>query len=50
MKLRDFPILADQNIHADVVAFLRADGLAVVDVADAQLNGINACEARLLKA
>lgn len=39
MTLRDFPIPADQNIHADVVAFLRADGLAVVDVTDAQLNG-----------
>ncbi len=26
MKLRDFPRLADQNIHADVVAFLRAEG------------------------
>jgi hypothetical protein len=26
MRLRDFPILADQNIHADVVASLRAVG------------------------
>jgi len=39
MKLRDFPLLADQNIHADVVTLLRAEGLAVVEVVDAQLSG-----------
>jgi predicted nuclease of predicted toxin-antitoxin system len=41
VTLRDFPLFADQNIHADVVAFLRAGGFAVVDVAEAQLNGVS---------
>ncbi len=36
MKLRQFPLLADQNIHADVVAFLRAEGFAIVAVTDAE--------------
>jgi predicted nuclease of predicted toxin-antitoxin system len=39
VKLRDFPLVADQNIHADVVAFLRAEGFSVVDVTQAQLSG-----------
>ena len=39
MKLRNFPLFADQNIHADVIAFLRAEGFAVVDVVEAHLSG-----------
>lgn len=39
MKLRDFPLLADQNIHADVVAFLRDAGLDAVDVQQTGLAG-----------
>ena len=32
MKLRDFPLLADQNIHADVVAYLWSVGFDITDV------------------
>ena len=39
MKLRAFPLLADQNVHADVVRFLRDEGLDVVDVQQAGLSG-----------
>lgn len=38
MKLRDFPLLADQNIHSDVVAFLRAKGFDIVATAEAKLS------------
>ena len=38
MKIREFPILADQNIHADVNAFLRTEGFDVVDVEQAGLT------------
>jgi len=37
VKLRDFPLLADQNIHVDVVGFLRSEGFDVVDVQQAGL-------------
>ena len=32
MKLRDFQLFTDQNIHADVIAFLRNSGFDVLDV------------------
>lgn len=32
MKLRDFSLFTDQNLHADVVAFLRSEGFDVCDV------------------
>lgn len=38
MKLRDFPLLADQNLHADVVAFLRSLGFDVLAVSEAGLG------------
>ena len=30
MRLRDFPLLADENLHSEVVAFLRGEGFDVV--------------------
>lgn len=39
MKLRSFPLLTDQNIHADVGGFLRDSGFDVVDVQQAGLVG-----------
>lgn len=39
MKLREFPLLADQNIHVDVMGFLRDEGFDVVDVQQAGLVG-----------
>lgn len=32
MRLQDFPMLADENIHADVVSYLRAAGCNVASV------------------
>lgn len=39
MKLRQFTILTDQNIHPDVVAYFRTEGFQVVDVEQAGLLG-----------
>jgi len=39
VKLQDFSFLADENIHPDVVAFLRARGCDVLDVFAAGLQG-----------
>ncbi len=39
MKLRDFGLLTDENIDADVVAFLRQTGFDVWDVCDNGLQG-----------
>ncbi len=39
MKLRGFPLLTDQNIHADVAKFLRDNGFDVVEVQQAGLVG-----------
>ena len=39
MKLRDFPFLADQNIHRDVVEWLRQGGCDVLTCAAAHLFG-----------
>ena len=39
MKLLDFPLLADENIHPDVVRFLQEQGCDVVAVRESQLVG-----------
>ena len=39
MKVRDFPLLTDENIDADVVAWLRGDGFDVFDVSEQGLFG-----------
>ena len=39
MKLREFPLLADQNIHGEVVTYLRYDGFDVADVVQMGLVG-----------
>ena len=39
MTLRDFPLLADQNIHPAVVGWLRGEGFDVLTAADAGLAG-----------
>lgn len=40
MKALDYPLLADENIHPDVIAFLRRAGLDVESVADEGLFGL----------
>ena len=39
MKLHEFPLLADQNIHFAVVEHLRRKGFAVSTVAELGLEG-----------
>ena len=39
MKLRDFRLLTDENIHSDVVQFLRSEGSDVLDVREESLHG-----------
>jgi predicted nuclease of predicted toxin-antitoxin system len=39
MKLRDFPLLTDENLDPDVVASLRQFGFDVLDVVEAGLEG-----------
>lgn len=39
MKLRGSRFLSDENIHADVVAFLRSEGSEVFDVKEEGLDG-----------
>ncbi len=39
MKLRDFGILTDQNLHPEVVAFLRSEGFNVLDVREQGVLG-----------
>ncbi len=34
MKALDFPLLADENVHPDVIAFLRETGLDVDSIAE----------------
>jgi Domain of unknown function (DUF5615) len=41
LKLREFPLLADESLDADVVAFLRQSGFDVVDVLAAGLRGLH---------
>lgn len=38
MKLRDFPLLTDENLDADVVAHLRQMGFDVLDVVESGLQ------------
>ena len=40
MKLTDFSLLTDENIHADVVSHLRTLGFDVKDVKEEQLQGV----------
>lgn len=40
MKALDFPLLADENVHPDVIAFLRKIGLDVDSVAEQGQFGI----------
>jgi predicted nuclease of predicted toxin-antitoxin system len=39
LKLHEFPILTDENIHREVVAYLRQRGCDVVDVQESGLIG-----------
>jgi predicted nuclease of predicted toxin-antitoxin system len=39
VKLREYPLLVDENIHPDVVVALRAAGRDVVSVRESQLIG-----------
>lgn len=39
MKLRDFPLLTDENLDPDVVAHLRQIGFDVLDVVESGLQG-----------
>ena len=39
MKALDFPLLADENIHPDVIAFLREAGLDVESVSEQEKFG-----------
>ncbi len=41
MRPFDFPLLADENVHPDVVAVLRARGIDVVTVREADRVGDN---------
>ncbi|CAN5638629.1 hypothetical protein BH11PLA2_BH11PLA2_17960 [soil metagenome] len=39
MTLRDFELFTDQNVHADLVEFLRNEGFNVIDVSESGLSG-----------
>lgn len=39
MKIGDYKVLTDENIHADVVQFLRVQGFDVLDVREDRLHG-----------
>lgn len=39
MRLRDFPLLTDENVDSDVVMFLRQLGFDVMDVVESGLQG-----------
>lgn len=41
MKALDYPLLADENVNPDVVAFLREAGLDVVSIAEQGKFGIS---------
>lgn len=40
MKALDFPLLADENVHPDIISFLRKAGLDVESVAEQGKYGI----------
>jgi predicted nuclease of predicted toxin-antitoxin system len=48
LKLLDFKLLADENIHADVIEFLRVQGCDVVSVAERNLIGASDGELLML--
>jgi predicted nuclease of predicted toxin-antitoxin system len=39
LKLRDFPLLTDENLHPTVIAYLRQTGFHVWDVCEQGLQG-----------
>lgn len=39
MKLRELPVLTDENLDADVVAYLRQESFDVLDVVESGLQG-----------
>jgi len=39
LRLQEFPILADENLHRDVVAYLRERGCDVLEVRESRLIG-----------
>jgi len=41
LKPLDFPLLADENIHSDVISFLRETGLDFESVAEQGTYGIS---------
>lgn len=41
MSIRNFKLLTDENIHAEVTKFLRTCGFDVLDVRESQLIGSN---------
>ena len=40
MNLFDFPLLADENIHSDVLSYLRQSGLDVVSISEQEHFGL----------
>ncbi|NLF09688.1 MAG: DUF5615 family PIN-like protein [Pirellulaceae bacterium] len=44
MRLGDFPFLADENVHREVVASLRAEGRDVLDVRESGWSGSSDAE------
>ncbi|MCC6299538.1 MAG: DUF5615 family PIN-like protein [Anaerolineales bacterium] len=41
MKALEFPLLADENIHPDVIAYLRKEGLDVVSISEQGKFGVS---------
>jgi predicted nuclease of predicted toxin-antitoxin system len=41
VNLFDFPFLADENIHPDVIAYLRLDGLDVTSISEQERFGLS---------
>ena len=41
MKALDFPLLADENVHPDVIAFLRKTGLSVDSISEQGKFGLS---------
>lgn len=39
MRLKDFPLLTDENIHPEVVTSLRGEGCDILDVKESHLIG-----------
>ncbi len=45
MKPLDFPLLADENVHPEVVAFLREEGCDILSVSEQKRFGLPDIEA-----